>query len=763
MAAIKNAIDLILQAAANRVIGPPSNAPVPTNITIDYPQGGGQNITLQWSYAQGAIKADTIGILWTKSANGVPRVPTVSDFDGFDTQPVSAIGRYQFPTIDTENSYRASVVAGQLYEGRYLTGPVIAPLSAPDWHVEPTAPKLGGQTVASILANIDTALANTNPGNDSNYTAIAAPTGLSVTHPANSDGSVDITLNWLWSGNPQDIDGFGVLFRAGLTSGFYLLGQAQDGVEVTLPAARKFIWRGAPATPWYTGGVCAYRRVTPNATYPEGLIISTITQLSAFQPNAAPNITANVGGTAATLLATYAAGAYTGTLLYRSIGAPSTLPSPINATVVNNSVGGRDVTLTWGQYNQGTLPADYLVIFYRKGSGTVTYTDAAIVCNVNTAGSSFFIFPNVLASDAYVAGIAACRATSNGIEIGAIVQPASWSVSAGTVNNTATAAPWSVVSSKPSNIAALNGSEQINNALVSLSSLGFTGDPAATRNVSTQGAFNPSGGISGDSHYNTATGVLWINVAGVWVSSADKTSVNTAASIAGQGAFATQNQISLGNVSSLVAAGALGDAQLASLAASKILAGTLAAGVAYIGSINANQVSAGTFSGVNIDLTGSARFNGTYTIGGQQAAMVVNDSGNRQIGINTRGSIAGVLGTTTAAGGGSGLSGTASGVSNNGVSGSGFGGAVGVNATSSGSGEALYAQAFGGKAAYLGGTAIGDGLHNFNDGITFNSGNKFRMYWQGDSGSNAVVIGKTHTAWLRFYVDSTLFYLPLFQ
>lgn len=97
-----------------------------------------------------------------------------------------------------------------------------------------------------------------------------------------------------------------------------------------------------------------------------------------------------------------------------------------------------------------------------------------------------------------------------------------------------------------SNLAALSGTENIDNALVSLSGLGFTGALDATKNT---------------------------------------------------GAFATlSGTITSANAATYFAANSLSGTYIANLAANKILAGTLVAGVIYAGDIAATQITAGTLA-----------------------------------------------------------------------------------------------------------------------------------------------------------------------
>lgn len=62
---------------------------------------------------------------------------------------------------------------------------------------------------------------------------------------------------------------------------------------------------------------------------------------------------------------------------------------------------------------------------------------------------------------------------------------------------------------------------------------------------------------------------------------------------------------------------------------------------------SATDITVGTLGGVNIDLSGSARFNGTYTISGVNYACSAGDAGTRQGGVYGKGTQKGVAGETS--------------------------------------------------------------------------------------------------------------------
>ena len=152
------------------------------------------------------------------------------------------------------------------------------------------------------------------------------------------------------------------------------------------------------------------------------------------------NVTGQVNGVGASTVTTQASNgstAYTGTTQYRNDTAPTNAVSSASApTLVNNSDGSRDITLTW-TYTDGAVPADGFILFYREGTGTVLSTDAGIQL---PATARSYRFQGVHQGTAYRAGIAAFRRTEAGLRITTIYQPTSapdWRVSAATTNITA--------------------------------------------------------------------------------------------------------------------------------------------------------------------------------------------------------------------------------------------------------------------------------------------------------------------------------------
>lgn len=165
-----------------------------------------------------------------------------------------------------------------------------------------------GTLVAGVpAANVATAVTDFNASNNRNNAAITAPTiltdGTAVDHVAQTDGSVDISFEWSWSGNEGDIDGFLVYARPSTSSSAYTLGTTPAEETVyTVPAnKRAFVLFGVAADKYYTFGVQAYRAVD-KAINAAGVIKSTLVKATGsgenpYRPSSTVAFTGDVTGT----------------------------------------------------------------------------------------------------------------------------------------------------------------------------------------------------------------------------------------------------------------------------------------------------------------------------------------------------------------------------------------------------------------------------------------------------------------------------------
>lgn len=198
---------------------------------------------------------------------------------------------------------------------------------------------------------------------------------------------------------------------------------------------------------------------------------------------------------------------------------------------------------------------------------------------------------------------------------------------------------------------------------------------SGTSNFFTSSASDPTGGSSGDAHYNTTTQVMWFNVGGTWTKGG---TVNASQIITGTLAAAriaansiTTDKIATGAVTANeIAAGAI--------TATKLNVSTLSAITANLGTVNAGNIS----GSANLDITGTAKFGGSFNGGGNDCSLYANTSNAATYGIvaNAGPTLgAGVLGISGTSG--SGMSGIASGSSAYGVVGINNFGGVAVRCT----------------------------------------------------------------------------------
>jgi len=163
---------------------------------------------------------------------------------------------------------------------------------------------------AVSLRKLGTPEINFNNRNDRLSTAVVAPTvavdGTAVDHVVNTDGSVDISFEWAWSGVEAEIDGFIVFVRRGTTNVAYTIGTTPSEEQVFfIPSdKRSMIFGGFPADGYYTFGVRAYRVVDSDINA-AGIMLSSVVQTDAvagenpYQPSSTVAFTGDITGTVA--------------------------------------------------------------------------------------------------------------------------------------------------------------------------------------------------------------------------------------------------------------------------------------------------------------------------------------------------------------------------------------------------------------------------------------------------------------------------------
>ena len=338
MAAI-NYIDSLIQGE-QRLIVEPSNTAVPLTLTIVDNTNGTRDITLTWSYTQGTNKADTLGLFWESGASlGTTATPTTaSKYIQLNINTTS----HAFLGVDPTEAYKVSIAVGYTSDTGIVIGTLVRTGSV-TWDVSPGSSNNTNNINGVPASTISAATANFNTRNDRLATAIADPTGVTLTKTDKSIGSVDLTVTWAWSGNENDIDGFAIYVCADPTSAAHTLGAATDTVYLVPPSLRNFTGFSVAADLYYTVGVRAYRVVDKDIAA-SSFIVSNIVQLAAYRPNSAPNITALINGVAASTITASLANYNT---LNDMNGAAISAPASVTATSSMNSNGSCDITLTW--------------------------------------------------------------------------------------------------------------------------------------------------------------------------------------------------------------------------------------------------------------------------------------------------------------------------------------------------------------------------------------------------------------------------------
>jgi hypothetical protein len=293
--------------------------------------------------------------------------------------------------------------------------------------------------------------------------------------------------------------------------------------------------------------------------------------------------------------------AYTGTTDFRTTGAPSNQPIIGAVATTSSSIGTVDIKLTWS-YTQGARKAEFFYLYVLEGTTNPT-TASPILATVDGSATNLTI-SGVPMDKSYRVGIVAARKSSLGIEKGAIVN--SWVRTGVTGNITA-----NIDGTSPSGVKNTGITLSSNGTLLGAGGGAITAldygnvsgtkpPPSATENLFTQSSSDPTGGVDGNAHWNTATQVMWFRTSGTWK------------------AGGTVN-------ASSITTGTLAAARIASnsITSDKINVTTLSAIAANLGSVSAGDIT----GSANINITGTARFNGLTSSGGSSWGAVINDSG----------------------------------------------------------------------------------------------------------------------------------------
>jgi hypothetical protein len=208
-----------------------------------------------------------------------------------------------------------------------------------------------GGTSAPTATQVSTAATNFDSRNDRNGAAVLAPTiasdGTAVDHTINTDGSADLSFEWLWSGTEADIDGFIITTYTSTTNAAYTFGTTPSAeTTFTVPAnKRAIIGYGLPANNYYKLGVQAYRVVDPDVNAAgiirSAMVVPSLSAENPYRPSAnvafAGDITGTINGTAAS---TVVSGAANGATALTAVNDPSTGLAAKLASASRNVLAG---------------------------------------------------------------------------------------------------------------------------------------------------------------------------------------------------------------------------------------------------------------------------------------------------------------------------------------------------------------------------------------------------------------------------------------
>lgn len=138
--------------------------------------------------------------------------------------------------------------------------------------------------------------------------------GSAVDHVLNADGSADVSFEWSWAGNNQDIDGFIVTVYSSTSSSAYTAGAdlANEQTITLTPDKRAYIITGVAANKYFTFYVKAYKNlhnsfITGGVLYSNN-VKSTLAAENPYRPSTnvafTGDITGTIAGTAASTVLT---------------------------------------------------------------------------------------------------------------------------------------------------------------------------------------------------------------------------------------------------------------------------------------------------------------------------------------------------------------------------------------------------------------------------------------------------------------------------
>ena len=187
----------------------PTNAPVPTGITVVQNLDGSQNTTLTWDpYVQGAITADVIVVVW-KTGTAPLSAPTTAD----KAITLLATATYfTFQGLNPADNFRFGIAVARKPNAAsaYIAGAVQSPTAAPDFADISSTSLLNGTPTTTVVANA--ADGEISFLGTVNYRSAGAPTNnitpTGFTSVTNTDGSRDLVFLFDYTQGAKKADHF---------------------------------------------------------------------------------------------------------------------------------------------------------------------------------------------------------------------------------------------------------------------------------------------------------------------------------------------------------------------------------------------------------------------------------------------------------------------------------------------------------------------------------------------------------------------------
>jgi hypothetical protein len=241
----------------------PTNAPVPTGITLQTAPDGSLFVFLSWDYTQGVWPADGF-LVFSETGSGMEPLPVtlsspalaVNAYSrGFTFQGLNPSSRYTFGV----SAYRKGSLAGSA-----VSGTLQVPTAAPDWNDVSAVGNYTANLAGSPATTVVTNAANGQMGfvGTVQYRTPGVPNGtltpVSTFVQVKTDGSMAVGLTWNWAEGSRIADGFLVFWsNAGGVPG---LSNHHFDVGKSPGTSYGFTLEGLAQNLQVSLGVAAYRR-----------------------------------------------------------------------------------------------------------------------------------------------------------------------------------------------------------------------------------------------------------------------------------------------------------------------------------------------------------------------------------------------------------------------------------------------------------------------------------------------------------------------